>query len=60
MTKWEMSYKMKDEGTMINISEVNNYGTKYTNQFKTLNSQTSKGVLLQKTAKRKGNCSVPS
>lgn len=31
MTKWEMSYKMKDEGTMINISEVNNYGTKYTN-----------------------------
>lgn len=31
MKKYEMAYKMKYKGTLMNISEVNNYGTKYTN-----------------------------
>lgn len=44
----------------MNISEIKNYGTKYTKQLKTVNSETSKGMLLGKTAKGKDNCSVPS
>lgn len=50
-----MAYKMKDKETLMNISEVNYYGTKYTKPVK---SQTSKGVLLGKIAKRKGKCSA--
>lgn len=28
--KYEMAYKMKDKGTLMNSSEVSNYWTKYT------------------------------
>lgn len=55
-----MTYKMKDKGTLMNISEIKNYVTKYTKQFITVNSETSKGMLLGKTAKGKDNCSIPS